>query len=130
MLKKKITKVSATIKKRMEAGRALRKYLTCKVCKEVDVEVQVDIAAVTCAHCVQRQVAPPEGIKQKEPGEKFPRGWALKATYIHTDGRIFERGVDTGKKYEPKKLGAEQSTQPPTKSKKVVKKEKPKKRRR
>lgn len=108
MLKKKITKVSATIRKRMESGKALRKYLVCKVCNEIEVEVQVDIATVTCAYCVQRQVAPPDLPKPQVPaGEKFPRGWALKATYIHSDGRIFERGVDTGRKYEPKKLGSE-----------------------
>ena len=104
MLKKKITKVSATIKKRMESGKALRKYLACKVCNEVEVEVQVDIAAVTCAYCVQRQVAPPEQPKSHTPaGEKFPRGWALKAKYVHTDGRVFEKGKETGKTETPKK---------------------------
>lgn len=104
MLKKKITKVSATIKKRMESGKALRKYLACKVCNEVEVEVQVDIAAVTCSYCVQRQVAPPENYKSHVPeGEKFPRGWALKAKYVHTDGRVFEKGKEVTKTEPPKK---------------------------
>jgi hypothetical protein len=92
----------------------------------VEVEVAHDIGAVTCAYCVQRQVAPPDNIKPKEPGEKFPRGWALKATYIHTDGRIFEKGVDTGRKYEPTKVEAkaEKKSAPKKKApaKKTVKK--------
>lgn len=104
MLKRKIQKVSNALKKLFKSGKNVKKLLMCKVCDEVEVEVAQDIAAVTCAYCVQRQVAPPDNIKPKEPGEKFPRGWALKATYIHTDGRIFEKGIDTGRKYEPTQL--------------------------
>jgi len=121
MLKRKIQKVSNAMKKLFKSGKNTKKLLLCKVCDNVEVEVAQDIAAVTCAYCVQRQVAPPDNIKPKEPGEKFPRGWALKATYIHTDGRIFEKGVDTGRKYEPK------NEQPKTETKKVVKDTKKKK---
>lgn len=102
MFKRKIQKVSKALRKLFKSGKDVKKFLLCKECGEVEVEVAQDIGAVTCAYCVQKQVAPPENIKPKEPGEKFPRGWALKATYIHTDGRIFEKGVDTGRKYEPK----------------------------
>lgn len=93
MLKKKITKVTTSLKKLLAEG---RKSLLCKECEKHTVEVAQDIAAVTCGYCVQRQVAPPEGIKPKSEGEKFPRGWALKARYVHTDGRVFEKGKDTG----------------------------------
>lgn len=93
MLKKKLTKVTTSLKKLLADG---RKSLVCKECEKHVVEVAADIKAVTCGYCVQRQVAPPEGIKPKPEGEKFPRGWALKARYIHTDGRVFEKGKDTG----------------------------------
>lgn len=93
MLKKKITKVTTSLKKLLSEG---RKTLVCKECEKHIVEVGPDIAAVTCAYCVQRQVAPPDNIKPKSEGEKFPRGWALKARYVHTDGRVFEKGKDTG----------------------------------
>lgn len=99
MLKRKVSKSKVTLKQLLSDG---RKTLVCKECEKHIVEVASDIAAVTCAYCVQRQVAPPDNIKPKEKSE-FPRGWALKATYIHTDGRIFEKGVDTGRKYEPTK---------------------------
>jgi len=100
MLKRRITKVTNAIKKLLKFGKGTKKYLACKECNDVEVEVGQDIAAVTCAYCVQRSVEPPP-TKKVEEGEKFPRGWALKATYIHTDGRIFEKGKDTGKKYIP-----------------------------
>jgi hypothetical protein len=132
MLKRKIQKVTSAIKKFLKSGKETKKLLMCKECDRVEVEVGPDIAAVTCAYCVQRQVPPPENLKPKEPGEKFPRGWALKATYIHTDGRIFEKGIDTGRIYVPEEI----STPPKKKSvskkkstsKKVVAKKKSPKR--
>jgi hypothetical protein len=132
MLKRKIQKVTSAIKKFLKSGKETKKLLMCKECDRIEVEVGPDIAAVTCAYCVQRQVPPPENLKPKEPGEKFPRGWALKATYIHTDGRIFEKGIDTGRIYVPEEI----STPPKKKSvskkkstsKKVVAKKKSPKR--
>lgn len=119
MLKRRITKVTNAMKKLLKSGKGVNKYLTCKECNDVEVEVSPDTKAVTCAYCVQRQVAPPENIKPKAEGEKFPRGWALKATYIHTDGRIFEKGKDTGKKYVP---ASPDVKTPKATKKKVVKK--------
>jgi len=98
MLKKKVTKVTTSLKKLLAEG---RKTLVCKECEKHIVEVAADIKAVTCSYCVQRQVAPPEGIKPKPEGEKFPRGWALKARYVHTDGRVFDKGKDTGEVVTP-----------------------------
>jgi len=118
MLKKKITKVTTSLKKLLAEG---RKTLVCKECETHIVEVAADIKAVTCGYCVQRQVAPPEGIKPKSEGEKFPRGWALKARYIHTDGRVFEKGKDTGEVVSPEQVTSK-------KEKKKVTKKTPKRR--
>ncbi len=124
MLKKKLTKVSTALKKLLKGGKDKKKYLVCKECDEVEVEVAQDIKAVTCAYCVQRQVAPPENIKPKPEGEKFPRGWALKVRYVHTDGRVFEKGKETGEVVTPKV----KVQKPKTTKKKVVKKKTPKRR--
>lgn len=100
MLKKKVTKYTGGKLKAME-----RKTLVCRECNITTVTVSNDIGAVVCAYCVQRQVAPPENIKPKNDGEKFPRGWHFKQRYVHTDGRVFCKGVETGEKNtpEPKK---------------------------
>ena len=116
MLKKKVTKFTGGKLNVME-----RKTLVCQECDVVTVDVANDIKAVTCAYCVQRQVAPPDNIKPKSDGEKFPRGWALKARYVHTDGRIFIEGKDTGEVET-------QETPKPKKEKKVTKKKTPKRR--
>jgi len=121
MLKKKVTKFTGGKLNIME-----RKTLVCQECDIVTVEVANDIKAVTCAYCVQKQVAPPENIKPKSEGEKFPRGWALKARYVHTDGRVFIKGKDTGEIVSPE-------APKPKKEKKVttskaVKKKSPKRR--
>jgi hypothetical protein len=111
MLKKKVTKYTGGKLKAME-----RKTLICRECNITSVTVSNDIGAVVCAYCVQRQVAPPENIKPKPEGEKFPRGWHFKQRYVHTDGRVFCKGVETG-----------ETDTPEPKKKKVVKKKTPKK---
>jgi len=98
MLKKRSIKTPSA-KPSIRNSSKEKKFLLCKECDRIGVDVAMDISAVTCAYCVQRQ-SPPE-IKSSEPKEQFPRGWALKATYIHTDGRIFEKGKDTGRIYTP-----------------------------
>ena len=112
MLKRKVSKSKVTLKQLLRDG---RKTLLCKVCERQTVEVAPDIAAVTCSYCVQRQCAPPEGIKPKPESEKFPRGWALKARYVHIDGRVFEKGQATGEVVQPE-------ASKPKKEKKVTKK--------
>jgi hypothetical protein len=96
MLKRKITKVTSAIKEFLKSGKTSKKLLLCKECSKIEVEVAFDTAAVTCAYCVQRSVEPPKLVVQIPEGEKFPRGWALKARYVHTDGRVFEKGKETG----------------------------------
>lgn len=111
MSKKKVMNYTSGKMRVME-----RKALVCKECNITTVTVSHDIGAVTCAYCVQRQCAPPENIKPKPEGEKFPRGWHFKQRYVHTDGRVFCKGVETGEKDTPE-----------PKKKKVVKKKTPKK---
>ena len=120
MLKRKITKATASVKKFLKSGKNPKKLLMCKVCDTEEVEVSFDIGAVTCARCVQRMVAPPPPVAQKKPeGERFPRGWHFKQRYVHTDGRVFCKGVETGETDTPKV----------EKKKKVVAKKTPKKKR-
>jgi hypothetical protein len=129
MLKRRITKATAAIKKLFKSGNT-KKTLMCKVCDKVEVEVSFDTAAVTCAYCVQREVLPPVGIKPKDPTEKFPRGWALKARYVHNDGRVFEKGKETGEVVTPEepKPKKEKKEKKKVTKKKVTKKKTPKRR--
>jgi hypothetical protein len=66
--------------------------LTCKVCDLEEVEVGLDTAAVTCAYCVQRMVAPPV-LHNKTPKSDKPRGWHFKAYYEH-EGIVYSKGVE------------------------------------
>lgn len=113
MLKKKVTKFTGSKLNVME-----RKALVCQECNIVTVTVANDIAAVTCAYCVQKSIEPPKFYTPKPEGEKFPRGWHFKQRYVHTDGRVFCKGVETG----------EVDTPEAPKKKKVAKKKTPKKR--
>jgi len=101
MIRRKVQKVSAELKKSYRKG--MRKYLICKECNLHEVLVSFEIGTVTCGNCVQKMVGAPAGITPKSADEKFPRGWALKAEYVHTDGRVFERGKDTGTVIEVQK---------------------------
>lgn len=98
MLKRKLKKISDTLKQLFKRGKNAKKYLLCKECEVIEVEVGIDIGSVTCAYCVQRVVDPPASVQKalKEMSEgKFPRGWALKTRYVHTDGRVFSKGKET-----------------------------------
>lgn len=131
MLKRKLEKVTNTLKKLLKSGKPTKKFLVCKECDEVEVEVAQDIKAVTCAYCVQRSIAPPPSIANKaSETDKFPRGWALKARYVHTDGRVFVKGKPTGETETVpavSKKTAQQKKQKPTpkptqKKRKAIKK--------
>jgi len=123
--KKKVTKNITNKTKKTVATNAdsrlkslERKTLICKECNIVTVVVSHDIGAVVCAYCVQQQVGPPENSKPKNPGEKFPRGWHFKQRYVHTDGRVFCKGVETS-----------ETDTPPSTKKKIVEKKTIKKKR-
>ena len=111
MLNKKVTKYVGG-----KLGVMERKSLVCRECNIVTVTVANDIGSVICAYCVQRSIEPPKVFTPKPEGEKFPRGWHFKQRYVHTDGRVFCKGVETG-----------ETDTPEPKKKKVVKKKTPKK---
>ena len=109
MLKKKKVTKNTTNKTKKKVGTNTgskfqgmeRKTLVCRECNLIEITVSNDIGAVVCAYCVQRQVGPPENSKPKNPGEKFPRGWHFKQRYVHTDGRVFCKGVETSETNTP-----------------------------
>lgn len=116
MLKKKVTKTTKFVSSKLNVKE--RKSLVCQSCSLVTVMVSNDISAVTCAYCVQKTAEPPKLLTPKPESEKFPRGWHFKQRYVHTDGRVFCKGVETSEVETPKT----------SKKKKVVKKKTPKKR--
>jgi len=89
-LRNRTKKFTGSLKKLSE-----QKYLICKECKMEEVQVSGDTAAVTCARCVQRMIVPPPTVQKKADNEKFPRGWHFKKRYVHTDGKVYVRGVLT-----------------------------------
>jgi hypothetical protein len=128
MIRRKVQKVSAEMKKSYRKG--MRKYLICKECNLHEVLVSFEIGAVTCGNCVQKMVGAPAGITPKSPDEKFPRGWALKARYVHTDGRVFERGKATDEivQAEPKVVRTHRKVKTKKSVTRVIKKKKTSKR--
>jgi hypothetical protein len=105
-MKRRIKKYTGNLQKL-----GINKYLVCKECDIEEVKVGTDIKAVTCANCVQKLVAPPPSVKKKTVGEKFPRGWHFKARYVHTNGKVYKKGVltdeiDTPVVAKPKKKTA------------------------
>jgi len=99
MIRRKIQKVSVELKKSYRKG--MRKYLICKECNFHEVLVSFEVGSVICGNCVQKMVGAPAGITPKSTEEKFPRGWALKARYVHTDGRVFVKGKATDEVVQP-----------------------------
>lgn len=90
-LKRRIKKLSKTQVLKVTG----RKILVCSECDNEEVEVSTDIGRVTCAYCVQKMIAPPPDTQKKSDGEKFPRGWHFKARYVHTNGKVYCKGVLT-----------------------------------
>ena len=68
-----------------------RQLLTCKECNDTEVVVSNDIAAVTCAYCVQKMIAPPDNYVKKSEADKKPRGWHLKI-YYEKNGVVYSKG--------------------------------------
>lgn len=131
-MKLKVRKPNVTKKTRSKDKSSLIKrigdkhILTCKECKLEELVVSTDIAAVTCSWCVARMIAPPEFTVKKNNGEKFPRGWHFKVRYVHTDGRVFSKGKETGEviKDEPVPPTVPKKSKTKVTKKKVVAKRK------
>jgi len=121
MRKRRIIKVTNAMKKLLKSGKGLNKYLLCKECNEVEVEVSPDTKNVTCAYCVQYMISPPPNYEKKEKSDK-PRGWHFKAYYEH-NGIVYSKGIEITDSAEILRLKKEAGV---TKSP-VVKKKKTKK---
>lgn len=101
-----------------------KKYLTCEgnnptskyypgaPCNK-KLEVTDNIVSVVCWRCLARLVTPPQ---EKKPQNSigFPRGWQFMNQFVHTDGKVYHKGVEQPelfgtleatpmKEYEPKK---------------------------
>ena len=95
-LKRRIKKYTGSLSRL-----GVSKYLVCKECNIEEVEVSANIVAITCSNCVQKLVAPPPSAQRRTDGEKFPRGWHFKARYVHTDGKVYKKGVLTDETDSP-----------------------------
>lgn len=84
-----LTRRIKKLTKSMVAKISGRQILTCSECNYEEVEVPSDIKKVTCAHCVQKMIAPPPNYK-KEKSDK-PRGWHFKKFFEH-DGVVYSMG--------------------------------------
>lgn len=87
MLRRRIKK-----QKKSEIQKITGKHVVdCKEC-QVEFLVSGDVAAITCADCVQKMIAPPTMPKKKVSGEGKPRGWHFKV-YFEYKGIVYSKGV-------------------------------------
>ena len=93
-----LTRRIKKLKKSQVAKITGRQMLMCKECGNKEVEVSVDVCAVTCAYCVQKMVAPPVG-HVKEKSDK-PKGWQFKKYFEH-NGIVYSKGKVVS---EPEKI--------------------------
>jgi hypothetical protein len=84
------------------AGKLGKHFLFCKVCNLVELEVSMDVSAVTCAWCVIKIVSPPELYSKPQKSDK-PRGWHFK-TYFEHEGKVYSKGIEITDAKEIKKL--------------------------
>lgn len=99
-----------------------RHVLVCKECNEEEVEVSADIVAVTCAYCVQKMIAAPDGYV-KEKSDK-PRGWHFKLYFEH-NGVVYSKGKEITDTKLIAKLKKEASAGPKVATKKTAKTKNP-----
>ena len=86
MLNRRIKKLSKSMVTKITG----RQYLTCSQSNTEEVEVPADVSAVTCAHCVQKMIAPPEEVREKSDK---PRGWHFKVYFEH-NGLVYSKGQE------------------------------------
>lgn len=86
MLNRRIKKLSKSMVTKITG----RQYLTCSQCNIEEVEVPADVSKVTCAHCVQKMIAPPEEVREKSDK---PRGWHFKVYFEH-NGVVYSKGQE------------------------------------
>lgn len=79
------------------------------------IKVSDNIIRAVCWRCLARQVPAPT---EKKQSIGFPRGWKFMSQFVHSDGRVFNKGIENTNLY---------GTLPPTEIKEIEKKAKPKK---
>ena len=56
-------------------------------------KVSGEAASVLCWYCTERMTEPPV-IQRVKIDSGMPRGWKLKAVFVHTDGTVYHKGVE------------------------------------
>tara|TARA_B100000131_G_scaffold125631_1_gene122862 strand:+ start:463 stop:879 length:417 start_codon:yes stop_codon:yes gene_type:complete len=101
------------------------RFMQCKHCQSEYVQVDSDVVAVTCSHCVVKRTLALQPMdtffakKTKKTGR--PAGWHWMVEYVDKDGNVFHKG-----KEQPELKGTLPPTKvkPPKKRKKLSKDEK------
>jgi hypothetical protein len=95
-----------------EGSNPISKYYPGSPCRQ-ELEVTDNIVSVVCWRCLARLVSPPPE-KKSQTSSGFARGWQFMNQFVHSDGRVFHKGVEQPdlfgtleatpvKDYEPKK---------------------------
>lgn len=95
-----------------EGSNPSSKYYPGSPCRQ-ELEVTENIVSVVCWRCLARLVSPPQE-KKTQTSIGFPRGWQFMNQFVHSDGRVFHKGIEQPdlhgtmdptviKDYEPKK---------------------------
>ena len=101
------------------------RFMQCKHCQSEYVQVDNDVVAVTCSHCVIKRTLALMPMDKyfakthKKTGR--PPGWQWMKEFVDKDGNVFHKG-----KEQPKLKGTLKPTKvkPPKKRKKLTKDEK------
>jgi hypothetical protein len=97
-----------------EGNNPVSKYYPGAPCME-RIKVADNIIKAVCWKCLARQVPAPT---EKKQSIGFPRGWKFMSQFVHSDGRVFIKGIENETLH---------GTLPPTEIKEIEKKDKPKK---
>ena len=74
-------------------GKRETKTLICEKCNSTKVIVDIEVQSVTCWICCVH-MGPEIKVQQEKTETGFPRGWKFFKQFVHSDGRVFERGVE------------------------------------
>lgn len=86
MRRRKISKDKISVTKHIE--------IACSQCgKTADIDVDSDTVKIVCWRCCSHYGPKMESKAEKEVSG-FPKGWKFYKIFVHTDGRVFERGEE------------------------------------
>lgn len=79
---------------KLDMNKHALKLMKCSSC-ENEVRVDQSCVSVICPMCSCKLAgAAREYINKPKTKSEFPKGWRLYKQYVHTDGRVFEFGVE------------------------------------